>query len=122
MQRHHALAFAISEAVASWAGALYAFYSYSLVPTQFGFGAVVVVLAAVALGGRSSVLGPVFGAAFLAVLPEVSRVFANQRLLMHGVLLVVMSIYMPNGLVEALKWLRSNRQAKRAQVLKAVPS
>lgn len=122
VERYQTLAFLIAGAIAGWGGGLYAFHSYSLVPTQFGFGMVVAVLAAVALGGRSSVLGPVVGATFLAFLPELGRIFANQRMLVHGALLVTMSIYMPNGIVEAVRSALASRYGGRSKPVQEVAS
>ena len=82
--RYHALAFTLSGAIAGFTGGLYAFNRFSLVPDQFGFSMLVASLAAVVLGGRISVLGPVVGTAVLAVLPELARSFAEQRYLLHG--------------------------------------
>ncbi len=98
VKRYHRLVFALSGAIAGAGGALYAFHSYSLVPTQFGFSMMTQSLTAVVLGGRTSVFGPIVGAIFLVVLPEISRTFANQSYLVHGALLVLISIYLPDGL------------------------
>lgn len=100
---YHALAFGISGALAGLGGALYALHSYSLVPGQFGFSMLVAALAAVVLGGRNSIWGPLVGAALLALLPELGRVFASQRYLIHGALLVVVIILLPDGIVDTLK-------------------
>lgn len=101
--KYHALAFAVSGSIAGLGGGLYAFHSYSLVPGQFGFSMLVAALAAVVLGGRVSILGPIVGATMLAVLPELGRIFASQRYLIHGLMLVLVIILMPHGIVDTLK-------------------
>lgn len=111
--RYHALAFTLSGAIAGLGGALYALHSYSLVPGQFGFSMLVAALAAVVLGGRSSLWGPVVGAALLALLPEFGRVFAGQRYLVYGALLVVVIILMPAGVVDATKQTLARRRAMK---------
>lgn len=112
--RYHALAFTLSGAIAGLAGGLYAFNRYSLIPDQFGFSMLVASLAAVVLGGRISVLGPIVGTVVLTVLPEVARSFAEQRYLLHGALLVVVIIYLPDGIVDTLRLrLRQQRSAQR---------
>lgn len=112
--RHHALAFTLSGAIAGLTGGLYAFNRYSLVPDQFGFAMLVASLAAVVLGGRISVLGPVVGTAVLAVLPELARGLAEQRYLLHGVLLVLVIIFLPDGIVDSLAFrLRQGRAARQ---------
>lgn len=108
--RYHALAFTLSGAIAGFTGGLYAFNRYSLVPDQFGFTMLVASLAAVVLGGRISVLGPVVGTAVLAILPELARSFAEQSTLLHGLLLVLVIIFLPDGIVDSLAFrLRQGR-------------
>ncbi len=102
--RYHALAFTLSGAIAGATGGLYAFNRYSLVPDQFGFAMLVASLAAVVLGGRISVLGPVVGTAVLALLPELARGLAEQRYLLHGALLMLVIIFLPEGVVDTLKF------------------
>lgn len=109
--KYHALAFAVSGAIAGLGGGLYAFHSYSLVPGQFGFSMLVAALAAVVLGGGVSIFGPLVGATLLAVLPEFGRVFASQRYLIHGGLLVLVIILMPHGIVDTIKQRRKKAVA-----------
>ena len=115
VSRHHALAFALSGAIGGLTGGLYAFHSYSLVPEQFGFSMLVASLAAVVLGGRISVWGPVVGAALLAVLPELARSFAEQRYLVHGALLMLVIIYLPDGLVDTINHRRLQSRTNKAE-------
>lgn len=102
--RLHALAFTLSGAIAGLAGGLYAFNRYSIVPEQFGFPLLVASLAAVVLGGRISVFGPVVGAFVLTILPELARPLADQRYLLHGGLLMLVIIFLPEGIVDAIRF------------------
>lgn len=99
---HHALSFALSGAIAGLFGALQAGYIYSLEPHQYGFVMLTMTLAAVILGGRRSIWGPVVGAAIMTFLPEIARPFAENRLLLNGLLLVVVIIFLPRGVVDGL--------------------
>jgi branched-chain amino acid transport system permease protein len=110
-------AFALSGAIGGLGGCLLAFNTYSIQPDVFGFPLLVLVVAAVILGGRSSVAGPLVGTVFLMVLPELARPLADERLLVQGVLLVVIIIYLPQGIVDSLahRWRgRASRIARRA--------
>jgi branched-chain amino acid transport system permease protein len=98
----HAQAFALSGAIAGLAGAMMAMHNYSVVPEEFGFGMLVSALAAVVLGGRSALLGPIVGAVILTSLPEIARPLAEGRLVVTGILLVVTMIYLPHGIVDSL--------------------
>ena len=95
------LNFALSGAIGGLGGCLLAFNTYSITADEFGFSLLVVVLAAVILGGRSMVAGPVVGTIILLALPELARPLRDQRLLLQGALLVVMIIYMPQGLIDS---------------------
>ena len=115
VSKYHALAFVLSGAVGGAGGGLFALNTYSIHAEQFGFPLLVSSLAAVVLGGRTSVFGPIVGAMLLAVLPELARPLADERLLVYGVILVVIIIYLPRGIVDTLrtKW-ASTRAVRRA--------
>lgn len=102
VQTYFFYAFALSGAIGGLGGCLLAFNTYSIQPEVFSFSLLVIVLAAVILGGRSSVAGPVVGTLFLVVLPELVRSLADQRLLLQGALLIVVIIYLPRGIVDSL--------------------
>jgi branched-chain amino acid transport system permease protein len=99
---HHTLAFALSGAIAGISGALMAYHNRSVSPEEFGFGMLVTVLAYVVLGGRRSVLGPLVGAAILSLLPELARPLADNRLIVHGAVLMLVITYLPHGIVDTL--------------------
>lgn len=109
--RMHLLAFGLSGALAGLAGSLEAYHSYSITPEQFGFHLLVAALTYVILGGRVSVWGPLAGAAILTTLPEVARPLADARLLLQGALLIAMTVYLPDGIVDTLagRWRRRVR-------------
>jgi len=111
--RYQALAFALSGAIAGLTGALMAYHNYSVVPEEFGFGMLITVLAYVVLGGRHSVLGPLVGAFTLGILPELARPLADNRLIVHGALLMLVIIYLPHGIVDSL-WIAYRRRLGRS--------
>ncbi len=113
---YHALAFALSGAIAGLFGALQAGYIYSIAPQQYGFGLLATTLAAVILGGRRAVWGPLIGAAMMTFLPEISRPLAEHRLMAVGGLLVVVVIFMPRGIYEGVAALLRRSHAPAGQV------
>lgn len=106
----HTLAFIASGLIAGLFGAMQSMYSYSVEPHQFGFGFMVTTLAAIVLGGRRTLLGPVIGSAIIILLPEIARPLAEYRQIVVGAVLVVVVLYTPQGLGDTfLAWLRHRR-------------
>jgi branched-chain amino acid transport system permease protein len=111
-------AFAISGFIAGLAGSMMALHNYSVVPEEFGFGMLVACLSFVILGGTQSLGGPVLGAFLLTLLPEVSRPLADNRMILYGALLMVVTIYLPHGIYSTAinAWRRrGSRQAARIE-------
>jgi branched-chain amino acid transport system permease protein len=102
VRRYFRYAFALSGAIGALGGCLLAFNTYSIQPDVFGFPMLVLIIAAVILGGRSMVAGPLVGTAFLIILPELIRPLADARLLLQGLLLILVIIFLPQGIVDSL--------------------
>ncbi len=68
-------------------------------PTSFTFFESALILAIVVLGGMGSTIGVVIAAFVLTVAPELLRSFAEYRVLLFGVLMVLMMIWRPRGLI-----------------------
>jgi branched-chain amino acid transport system permease protein len=95
--------FAVSAFVAGLSGGLYAFYISFLSPEAFGFIVSVDLIVINAIGGVSTVLGPVLGAIFIVPLPELLREAREYQLLIYGGCLVVFLIFFRQGLVALLQ-------------------
>jgi ABC-type branched-subunit amino acid transport system ATPase component/ABC-type branched-subunit amino acid transport system permease subunit len=93
------LAFATGATTASFAGVLYASYVGYITPDNFVILVAVLILAAVVMGGMGHMNGVVLGALAVVILPEISRRFEQERLLVFGGVLVVMMIVRPQGLL-----------------------
>jgi branched-chain amino acid transport system permease protein len=52
----------------------------------------------VVIGGRGTFIGPIIGAVLLATLPELLGRFAEYKLLIYGMLLVIAVTLVPDGL------------------------
>ncbi|MGE5558212.1 MAG: branched-chain amino acid ABC transporter permease [Bacillota bacterium] len=106
--------FAVSAGLAAYAGGLYAFYIKFISPETFGFPFSVTLVTMVVVGGMGSIWGPVLGASFLTVLPELLRhVYVGNRklydyeMVIYGIILILTIMYMPKGLSEAFTKLTS---------------
>ncbi len=100
--KHKMIAFVTAAFLAGMAGALYGLNSSTVVPTQFTFNQSINVLVFVVLGGLGNVLGSIISATFLTVLPEVLREFADYRMLVYAVVLILVMIFTNNPTTRAL--------------------
>jgi branched-chain amino acid transport system permease protein len=93
------LAFAFGAAFSGLAGALFASKLTSIFPHSFKLEISINVLSLIIIGGIGSLPGVVAGAFILVGMPELLREFAEYRLLMYGILLVVMMLAKPEGFI-----------------------
>ncbi len=97
--KYKMIAFIMAAFFAGVAGGLYAHYIGVIAPGKFDFNYSVEMLVMVVLGGMGSITGSVVAAAVLTVLPEALRSFADYRMLLYSVLLIVMMLFRPGGLL-----------------------
>lgn len=90
--------FVLASVYASLAGSLFAHYIGFLAPDDFGVLTSVNVLVMLFLGGIGTIFGPVLGAIFLKLLPEVTYKVQDYELLLNGVILIVVLVFMPRGM------------------------
>ena len=100
--KYKMMAFVTAAVLAGMAGALYGLNSSTVVPTQFTFNQSINVLVFVVLGGLGNVLGSVISATFLTVLPEVLREFADYRMLVYALVLILVMIFTNNPLIRSV--------------------
>jgi len=89
---------ALGGAIAGLGGALYAHAAFFIAPTDFGFGRMEEILVWCVIGGVTSPLGAVLGAALLSVLPEVIRFLADYREITDGIILLAVILFFPGGI------------------------
>jgi branched-chain amino acid transport system permease protein len=91
--------FAIGAGLAGLAGGLYA-HHFSFVEAQY-FNPLlsIYVLLFVLIGGTQTAWGPLVGATFFTLVPELLRVGGSWRYVAFGVIIVAMMIFRPEGIV-----------------------
>ena len=96
-------AFALSGALTSLIGALFAFQQVAIYPERlFSVEITVLMVAMAVIGGVGTVVGPVIGAVALQLLAEYLRQrYLNLHLIVFGTLLASVVILMPEGLMSA---------------------
>ena len=100
--RYKMMAFVTAAVLAGMAGALYGLNASTVVPTQFTFNQSINVLVFVVLGGLGNVLGSIISATFLTILPEILREFADYRMLVYAVVLILVMIFTNNPLIRSV--------------------
>jgi len=90
-------AFAVASAFAAISGILYASFLGFISANDFSFPVSVTILAMVMVGGEATIIGPIFGAVLLILLPEIFRPIHSYRMLVYGLLIVLMMRFQPNG-------------------------
>lgn len=94
--------FALSAMICAIAGSLYAHVMTFIAPPSFGFNISVELLTMVVIGGLGSIYGSFLGALLLTLLPEFLRFMHDYDIVFYGALLMVMTIFMPGGLVRGI--------------------
>jgi len=95
--------FSLSAVISAFAGSLYAHVMTFVAPASFGFNFSVELLTMIVVGGLGSIYGSFLGAAILTVMPEFLRVFQDMDIVVYGLMLILMTMYMPGGLISGLE-------------------
>ena len=103
---HKMLAFVLGAALAGLAGALNAHLTFFIGPNEYGFDRGVEILTMAILGGINGLTGPVLGAVILTLLPELLRGLKDFRLVVNGLILVVITLFLPRGLWDPMRFRR----------------
>ncbi|MCL2893755.1 high-affinity branched-chain amino acid ABC transporter permease LivM [Brenneria tiliae] len=92
-------AFIIGAMTGGIAGVFFASYQGFVNPSSFTFFESALILAIIVLGGLGSITGVIIAAFALTLAPELLRDFADYRILLFGLLMVLMMIWRPRGLI-----------------------
>lgn len=85
-------AFITSAAFAGMAGALYAMNYSTIIAKKFDFNTSILVLVFVVLGGMGNIFGSIVATTILYMLPELLREYADYRMLIYAIVLVVIML------------------------------
>ncbi|MDR3666075.1 MAG: branched-chain amino acid ABC transporter permease [Ignavibacteriaceae bacterium] len=98
-------AFTLSSGFIAIGGCLYASYVAYIDPTSFNLDEAIFILAAVLIGGTGNIKGPIIGAVFVVVLPELLRLVglpdsigANLRQIIYGLTIILLMRFRPQGI------------------------
>jgi branched-chain amino acid transport system permease protein len=120
--KYKLMAFFVSSFYAGIAGSLWAHYITIITPEHFTIVVSVNYLAMIIIGGLGSVLGAIYGAIFITLLPELLRVAASalsgaypnigdilgaSREIVFGLTVILFLIYEPDGLYHRWQMIRA---------------
>jgi len=96
-RRYRMLSFAIAGAAAGLGGGIYAPINGFVSPSTFDLDTTIDIILAGVLGGITVLEGGLFGAMIVRYLPEVLGFIEDFRMVVFGLLLVLLLIYLPDG-------------------------
>ena len=98
--KYKMMAFVTSAALAGAAGALFGLNYSNLAAAKFDFNTSILVLVFVVLGGLGNIRGSIIATVVLYILPEVLRGFANYRMLIYAVVLILVMLTTNNPILQ----------------------
>jgi branched-chain amino acid transport system permease protein len=103
------LAFAMGAFIGGLSGGLYATVNSFVAPQSFLLLYSILFVAAVVVGGPGNRWGVIVGAIAVAYLPERFRGFADYRVLVFGIALILLANFRPQGLLPPRRTVRARR-------------
>ena len=122
-QRYTLLSFAIGAAYAGAAGVLFASLVDFIEPGPFAVSASIMLYLMVVVGGPGYFWGPLVGTAVGAVfpqlIPDIAPALANWYLPIFGAIVVLMMIWLPDGLLSLPDRLKAKQDSRKASAERA---
>jgi branched-chain amino acid transport system permease protein len=112
--RYKVQVFVLSAIYASMAGSLYAHFVTFISPSSFSLMFSILLLMMVVVGGAGTIWGALVGAAVLTLLPEYLRGLEDFEVLAYGAILMIVLLYMPQGILEGMRSLLGKGKRLRA--------
>lgn len=97
------VAFSLGAFWAGIVGVIFAAKTTFINPASFTFLESAIILSIVVLGGMGSIVGVIFGALILILMPEYLRALSEYRMLAFGGILVAMMVFRPQGLIATIR-------------------
>ncbi|RUP24886.1 MAG: branched-chain amino acid ABC transporter permease [Curvibacter sp.] len=116
------MSFAIGAVYAGIAGGLYASQVQFIDPATFTVGSSIMMYLMVVVGGPGYFFGPVLGSAVGVILPEWLRFAQAWYLFVFGAAVVLLMIWLPDGLLSVPERLRARRQSREESAARAARS
>jgi len=119
IQLYTLLSFAIGAVYAGIAGALFAPLVQFIEPAPFTVGSSIMMYLMVVVGGAGYFFGPLLGALVGVLLPEWLRFAQGWYLFVFGTLVVLLMLWLPDGLLSLPDRIRARRQSREASAARS---
>ena len=93
------------------AGSLFAVYNSYIDATSFTLNESILIVNMILIGGTGNLIGPIFGACFYVMLPEITRLIpidstqgASLQMIIYSLILILVVRFKPNGLFGKFKF------------------
>ena len=100
--KYKMMAFVTSAVLAGMAGALYGLNFSTVAASKFKFDTSILILVFVVLGGIGNIRGSIISATLLTILPELLRAFANYRMLIYAIVLILVMLATNNPTLRSM--------------------
>jgi len=104
--------FVLSSLLAGLSGVLYASYMGILTPQDASFHVGFDALVFLTVGGIGTIIGTILGPALMIIISELMQSMVEVRLLVNGLALILLIIFMPQGIVGGTAYLWKRYQTK----------
>lgn len=101
----------IAAAFMAISGSLFAVYNSYIDATSFSLNESILIVSMILIGGTGNLIGPIFGACFFVLLPEVTRLIpidstqgASMQMIIYSLILILVVRFRPNGLFGKFKF------------------
>jgi branched-chain amino acid transport system permease protein len=119
IQAYTLLSFAIGAVYAGIAGALFGSLVEFIEPAPFTVGASIMMYLMVVVGGAGYFFGPLLGSAVGVLLPEWLRFAQGWYLFVFGTAVVMLMLWLPDGLLSIPDRLKARRHARQASAARS---
>jgi branched-chain amino acid transport system permease protein len=110
VRRYRIAAFCIAAVLGSISGSLYAHFFQFLSPDMVGVPVSLQMLAMLVIGGEGTLFGPLIGVFLITLLPIFFEALQEYKTLGTGLLLILVTLYLPNGIFGGLAVLLSRKR------------
>lgn len=111
LTKHKLYVFVISAFIAGVAGSLFAHYVQVLTPSSaISIDIMMQILLIVVIGGLGTIAGPLVGSFIVVMGLEYLRVLGDYRLVIYGLIIVLVIMFMPDGVVRKLSQIKLGRK------------